>query len=286
MRLRTKIAGAVLAASLTAEGFSSLSFDPTPSVISAHNSSTPDTAIAILGGAGMPQEQIDEEVRKVLRRKGNNLEFVYSQTAFDKGVVVNYVLDQLKEYPYVTFYVLSMGGMIAYDVIQEARRRGDTRRFGLIMVDSPSSGDDVQMHTWGPVDAALKAASCLPWGVFSNLVLSPPTPKGDLSQAHPRDPEELKALWKKYGEYGWSGASAQACYVFRHDPLRKLEGVDAVYIRSTKDAFVKDSSIEGWKAAVDLSEGRILHVDADHISLMDEPDAYERATKKAFDLIG
>ena len=192
MRLRTKMAGILLAATLAAEGLSTLSFDPTPSATTARSSAAPNMAIAILGGAGMPQEQIDEQVRKVLRRKGSNIEFAYSQTAFDKEVVVNYVLDQLKDYPDVTFYVLSMGGMIAYDVIQEARRRGDTRRFGLIMVDSPSSGGDVQMNAWKPVDSALKMASCLPWGVLSNLVLSPPTPKGDLSQAHPRNPEELK----------------------------------------------------------------------------------------------
>ena len=286
MRLRTKIAGALLTATLAAEALSTFSFDPTPSATAVHNDSTPTTAIAILGGAGMPQEQIDEQVRSVLRRKGTNVEFSYSQTAFDKEVVVNYVLDQLKSYSDVTFFVLSMGGMVAYDVIQEAKRRGDTRHFKLIMIDSPSSGDDVQMSPWRPLDSALKVASCLPWGVLSNLVLSPPTPKGDLSQVHPRDPEELKALWKKYGEYGWSGASAQACYVFRHAPLRKLEGVEAVYIRSTKDAFVKDSSIEGWKAAVNLPESRILRVSADHISLMDEPDAYGHATKMAFDLIG
>ena len=48
---------------------------------------------------------------------------------------------------------------------------------------------------------------------------------------------------------------------------------------------MKDSSIEGWRAAVDLPEGRVLRVGAGHISLMDKPDAYERATEMAFDLI-
>lgn len=270
---------------LSIEAGSSLTFDSTPSVSVVANASTPGRAVAVLGGAGMPQEQIDQQVKRVLQGKGNYFEFIYSQTAFDEKVATDYILDTLQSYPDVTFFTLSMGGMLAHDTIHKAKQRGSKQRFKLIMVDSPASGDDVRMHPLPPLDWALKKGACLWWGVGSNLVLSPPVPKGDLSQIHPKNPAEVQALWAKYGEYAWSGAAAQGCYVFTHEPLRPLIGVPAAYIRSAKDTFVLDSGLEGWRSVVDLT-GRVLYVAGGHISLMDEPLHYETATQAAFELVG
>ncbi len=280
---RKRTALVILAATAAVLGFEAvthLTFDATPTSVVTANAATPGKVVMLLNGAGAPREQVDKQVRNVLREQGTLDEVVYSQTAFDKETVVNYVLDRIKPYPDVTFVTLSMGGMVAHDVIQEARKRGDTRRFKLIMTDAPSTGDDVRMN------GALKWGSCLLWGQLSNWLLSPPSPEGDLTQIHPRDPEEVKAMWAKYGEYGWPGASAQGCYVFTHDPLQKLTNVSAVYIRSTKDTFVLDSGLEGWRKVVALPEDHVLRVSAAHISLMDEPNAYEGATRKAFALVG
>lgn len=285
IKRRMKVMGMFIAALLTAEGVSSVFLDSTPSVIRVDNTTVYDKAIVVLGGAGMPQELIDPHVKKTLLAEGDYFEFVYSQEAFEKDVIVRNVLSQLTGYSDVTFYVLSMGGMIAHDVIHEARKRGDGRHFNLIMIDSPSKGGDVDLPVWNPTEPLAKLAACLPFGVATNRWVTAPAIKGDLSQAHPRDPEELKALWKKYGEYNWPGISAQGCYVFRHAPLRRLTGVTAVYIRSTKDTFVKDSALEGWKRVVHLPESHVLHVNANHISLMDEPSAYEYATAKALDIV-
>ena len=70
--------------------------------------------------------------------------------------------------------------------------------------------------------------------------------------------------------------------MFWHDPLTPLPDIGTVFIRSTRDTFVLDSCIEGWRKVVTLPDDAIFQVNARHASLLDEPDDYEWAFQLAF----
>ncbi len=253
------------------------SLDDQPVSYHTTNTATPDKGVVYLNGAGTPRTVIDD-LRPFFARQGNFEEVVYGHELFDIEKTVNLVIEKIKPYSHVTFVGASMGGLVAYDVIQELRKRGDHHHFGLILIDSPTGKwADVGGVPWGA-----KLAACLPFGKLSNGMFSSPRPQGDLSQIHPKDPGKMEKFWDEYATYPWSGYSSQGCYVFYHDVLQPLEGVTATFIRSQKDTFVLDSAIEEWRNVVKLED--TFRVNASHMSFLDEPVLYEQAFQKSFAL--
>jgi pimeloyl-ACP methyl ester carboxylesterase len=262
----------------------SMSDEPTSTV--TVNENTPDKGVVFTNGAGVP-DMVIEDLRPVFAQQGNFVEIRYSPELFDREKVINLIIEKIRPYKHVTFAGASMGGMVAYDVIHVLRQRGDTRNFGLILIDSPTGKwSEIELPPSEVIEWPTKALSCLPFGRISNQFFSSGRPQGDLTTIHPRDPSRIKLLWDGFEAYPWSGRSDQGCYVFYHEALQPLSGVSAVYIRSTKDMFVKDSALEGWRQIVSLPEGRVLYVPAAHMSFLDEPVLYERAFQRAFELTG
>jgi thioesterase domain-containing protein len=274
-----------LVALFVIDGLSRLALDDTPHDRFAANSIHPDKGVVFLNGTGTPDTIIDDQWYS-FTEEGNFHEIIYSRELFNRQKVIDLVIEKIKPYQHVTFIGASMGGMVAHDVIQELRRTGDTRRFGLILIDSPTGRwSEVALPMPEPLAFLSKAASCLPFGAISNELFSSGRPNGDLSKIHPRNAKRVMELWDEYAAYPWSGRSDQGCYVFYHETLQPLDNVSAVYIRSIQDQFVRDNALEEWGKVVQLPPERVLKVSAQHMSFMDEPDQYNKAFKIAFVLV-
>jgi hypothetical protein len=277
-----------------------LSDDPT--IIVHEGNAASNINITYLGGAGSsPSVQVSELLPTLLQHAKKVRVVEYAEYLFDADEVVDAVDDAIEADESEAAgteedEVLvggSMGGLLSYDVIGQRQAKGDTRKFGVVMIDSPTDKEDVPA-----VPGVLTGPSSIGlfgWmGFFTSETVGPaigmpPFEPGDPAKMSPYiNPAELQKSNESYEHWKTSCWSDQGHYVFGHDPLTKRPNVKWVFIQSGSDTFANgNSSYAKWQAS---QEGAVLHIDgppkAEHLAVHDWPREYAAAMEQGLVSVG
>ncbi|HEU5121704.1 MAG TPA: hypothetical protein VFT59_02570, partial [Candidatus Saccharimonadales bacterium] len=160
-----------------------------------------------------------------------------------------------------------------YDVIKKLREQGDTRHFGVVLIDAPTGWDDVK-----GVPDVLKAMSWIPLGWTTSQWFHPPFDRNAPAVIDDdADRDMLEALWRSYETWKAASWADQGKYVFFHETLETLSNVTWYYIQSGSDDFVDgDKAYANWE----LKQGkmpRVIIPDGEHLALLNRPKLYNEA---------
>lgn len=252
---------------LTHEKISHDNMPDTPTVY-FHYGAEPETAVVFLGGAGASPSAQVAEMLPVLKKRGNVFVVEYAPLRFTPSVVIDEVLQRVDGYKKVILVGASMGGLLAHDVIHQARKQGETRHFGVVLIDAPTQSSEVNMFT------GLKSLADLALGSWSNALISLPREQTDINTIRPRNVEKLHKLWESYDTWATSCWADQGAFIFGHDELSRLTNVNWSFVQSEADEFIEPSAYASW---VEAQGPMNLHVvpKAKHVSFLDWPDEYD-----------
>ena len=258
-----------------------------PSVTNYKGPANNEQVFVLVGGAGVEGKYLFPRIASLLQKRGDVKVITYSTTRFKIEGVIALILNQINSggtHKKVTFIAASMGGFVAYDTITSMRATGDNRPAKIILIDALGQFNDLVLAT------PARILSYVPFGPISNWFLTKPIGKltfkpPALSEVHSEDPNQLEALWDSYRNQPPSGYVDELAYMYHHSPLGKLDNVTGVFIQSTKDEVVKRYAPGSW-TVVFGKPLQVLHVNAGHISFLDEPAAYATAINKGLELLG
>lgn len=210
-------------------------------------------------------------------------------TAFGFGAakVSRQILDHVRPYSTVVFVGLSLGGLVAYDVVALARQQGLKIDFRLLLLSTPTGPADVK-------NPLLKVAPFVPpvWlpeTVRKNLLFRGPKPICDicLTEDERDDLEDHEKYSRAYPFAPWI---RQAAYIARHHGPKAevLRGVQAVYLHTPRDPFIRARALLGWTHA--YPNGRLPEVtvplEGTHCTLVAQPRIWSDALRHGFGHLG
>lgn len=243
-----------------------------PGIVSYEGDLTQSQAVVGIGGAGVDSLDLFAGAMKTLQENADDAFVVtFAEYAFDAQKVIDLVIKKVKPYDSVVFVGVSMGGLLAYDIIKKLRDQGDTRHFGVVLIDSPAVTSDVNLPQFQ------KDAAGWPFGAISNL-FAPSGFNRDAPAFIAKDAnrQQLEALWTSYETWPFSCKSDQGGYTLEHPPLESLPDVTWYFIQSEEDAFVYESAHGNWEKTQGLMPIFIVKQGV-HASLLNQPSVYNGA---------
>lgn len=205
---------------------------------------------------------------------------------FSSKKAARQILDEIQHYEEVVFIGLSLGGLLAHDIIALAKRRKLNISFRLVPVCAPSGGKDLKdpKAKWTPFIPALP----LPRIISRKFLFDGPFPDfaPDLDEAGRGELERHEQNSRTYRFAPWI---RQIAYIVRHPGLDEdvLEGVPTVYLHTKTDPYIKRRARVMWSAAHWDGPLREVLVDIDgHCNLLAYPELWIAGLKEAFDKMG
>lgn len=243
-----------------------------PSAVHFKGTGKAGRTIMYVGGAGSSPLAQSAGLVPALQSEGDNVVVIENATElFNAQKVIDLIIRTIAGQEDVVFVVGSMGGLIIYDVIKLLRERGDTRHFGVVLIDTPANGDDV-IGVPGLIKVLARIA---PLGWITNLWF-PSQFDRNAPAVIDRDDvnwEQLEALWGSYETWKASSWRDQGVYTFSHGPMAQLSGVTWYFVKSGSDEFVSESAYTNW---VDAQGPMLLDTvsGGEHLALLNRRKLY------------
>ncbi|HET6746582.1 MAG TPA: alpha/beta hydrolase [Candidatus Saccharimonadales bacterium] len=260
---------------------SRLALSDEPTVQSYKGTGTKVGRIVFLGGAGASPSAQAAGMLAMLQAEAKNVDVIeYASGKFSSKKIEDFVIARIADDEHVIFVGASLGGLLSYDIIKKLRVSGDTRKFGVVLIDAPASGSDVIGIPW-----ILKQFSWLPLGGITNQWYHPPFDRNAPALIDPdANRQQLEALWQSYETWETSCWINQGDYVFSHDPIERLTDVTWYYIRSGADDFVGENSRSHWQNDQGPMEGGIVP-EGKHIAFLNRPKLYNAEIKTGIERV-
>lgn len=223
------------------------------------------------------------------RQHGDVLFVEYEGKRFRAEQVIDKVVGFLDtrrgaNYQHIVFIGSSMGGLLAYDVVQ--RLDAETRaKAALVAIDAPTSARDFQ----SPLDKTSQLMRVLPFGPIWNLLSRPvmglmtvPPKEENIEPGVNR--AELARRVEEMRGYPLSFWRDQVMYIITHGKLANGSLRDIrrlVYVRSRRDIdTVRQQAYNVWSRA----SGDAVYIEADttHVGFAERPRAWRAAFVKVF----
>jgi pimeloyl-ACP methyl ester carboxylesterase len=218
-------------------------------------------------------------------RYGDFIRVHYPLTVgFNGAKVARQVLERIRHYKEVILVGVSLGGLLAHDVIALAKRWGLKIRFKLPLVCAPSHGRDVKIP--GAKFAPFVPALPLP-RIFSEKVLFKgafPEHDEHLSDNAMHELRRHEELSRRYPFAPWI---RQAAYTASHPgpDQEVLAGVERVYLHTLSDPFVATgTAYDGWDPFYCTPEV-VVPVNG-HANFLAYPRQWKAGLKEGFEAIG
>ena len=227
--------------------------------------------------ASAPLRPLWEQHADVVVVQYNPIRFDGRQTAFD-------TYSKLREwgYPQVILDGASPGGLLAADVIDDARALGGTMRFAVVMQNAPMDSNDLTLTgadpmtwVWWPGFVTDWVATKPFWYVL-DFFGSPPRQSGSGA-----DDQQVAAQYQISDNYPLSGWRDQIRYIAHHQAFERNEyvGVPFFYMQSSDDNVV-EPTFGRWSTV--FGGGTLIHVSSDHDDFVGHPDAWRAAFERVF----
>ena len=194
------------------------------------------------------------------------------------------ILEFIQHYRQVVFVGVSLGGLLAYDIIALAKRRGLKIDFRLGLISAPTGLTDLKDPNakW----ARFIPGFPLPRIVSRKLLFKGPFPDFDPS-IDEAEKEELDWHENNSREYPFGPWIRQVAFIARHPALDEevLDRVVTVYVRTQSDPYVRVRRAHiNWGAAYwngSLPE-IVVPVDG-HCNMLAYPREWEAGLKEMFE---
>lgn len=254
-----------------------------PSLVKIEGYGRVNTAVVYIGGAGSSPKAQSAGLVPTLQAEAKDVYIVENAPdLFNVRKVIDLVVRTIKYHDKVTFIGGSMGGLVAYDVIKQLREQGDGRHFGVVLIDSPTNGDDVI-----GVPEIAKAFSWLPLGWITDQWYHPPFDRNapaviDLDA----DRGQLETLWRSYETWKTPSWGDQGDFVFSHDPMAKLTNVSWYFVQSGADTFVDGNRAYANWETTQGKMSRTIVPDGAHLALLNRPRPYNDAVANGMRNVG
>jgi hypothetical protein len=254
---------------------SRLTLSDEPTVQSYKGTGTKTSRIVYLGGAGSRPSAQAAGMLATLQAEAKNVDVIeFAAGKFSEDKIIDFVTQRIENDEHVVFVGASLGGLLSYDTIKHLRDSGDTRKFGVVLIDAPAVSGDVVGIPW-----VLKQLSWIPLGGITNLWFHPPFDRNAPATIDPdADRQKLEALWQSYETWETSCWVDQGDYVFSHDSLVRLTDVTWYFIRSGADDFVGENARSHWQNAEGPMEGGTVP-EGKHIAFLNRPSVYNAEIK-------
>lgn len=191
-----------------------------------------------------------------------------------------------ESYERIIFIGSSMGGLLAYDIIQHIKQYDIRVSKDLILLDTPTSLDDFQP----PNDKTAPLLRFLPFGPILNkfnLVSLMFVPPKEQNIEEGVDRKELSRRVDEGKSFRVSFWRDELMYIMDHGiPIKdSLEGlVDRlVYVRSKRDVdTVRPEAFDKWFATTKIASW--FEVDSTHVGFAERPKTWQRAFEILLDM--
>ncbi len=258
------------------------------SVSTERGSANNSVLIVYLPGILASARENSVDLIDIWRRNSDLVMLVeYGDERFDGAFCAKVVSDAIRRQNNITPFLRvqligsSMGGLVAYDVIQQLKLVG-TVPIELILLDAPTSSSDFQApnHLVAPVLRALPFGPI--WNRL-NLIDKMFVPPKEENIEPGVDRAELTRRVNEGKAFRISFWRDELVYIMSHGApgLDSLEGkVDRlVYVRSTRDNdTVRPEAYNTWAATTSVITR--IEVDSTHVGFAERPKTWRQAFEK------
>lgn len=246
-----------------------------------------DRAIVFLDGIQSSGVTPGTDVTAFLLKYGDFVDVRYPEMfGFSGKRAAREILDEIQHYEEILFVGLSLGGLLAYDIIALAKQRKLNISFGFVPISAPTGTGDLK-------NPLAKIAPFIPPIPVPRII----TRKFLFGNDYPdHDPslsdtckEELDLHEQISRDYPFGPWIRQVAYIAGHRELDEevLEGVPTIYMRTKTDPYVRRRAHTSWGAAHWSGPLREVVIDLDgHCNMLAYPELWIAGLKEVFDKMG
>jgi hypothetical protein len=237
-------------------------------------------AIVVIDGVQATGMRPGTNITAMLSNYGTvlSIDFPHGR-GFSHTRLVTQIQSEIKSYEHVTFIGVSLGGLIAYDTIVQAKIFGSKSTFDLVLIDTPTGLVDVSNQR----ARLARYVPAFPTPAWLNRIIF----KKECPQTEDFD-ELSRKEWEEHirrsHSYPFGDWIRQIRYLAQHArPVKGfLRGARVVFVKSAVDEIIQPDAYRHWRDVIGDSLPLIPVVgNKAHADLLEWPSCWRKAIETA-----